>query len=56
MDLIIDPNALEQDGTDADWIMEREWIPTEYLKAKFGLETDDDGQTKSVYAPEIFES
>lgn len=53
MDLIIDPNALEQDGTDADWIMEREWIPTEYLKAKFGLETDDDGQTKSVYAPDV---
>lgn len=53
MDLIIDPNALEQDGTDADWIMEREWIPTEYLKAKFGLETDDEGQTKSVYAPDV---
>ena len=24
-----------------------------YLKAKFGLETDDEGQTKSVYAPDV---
>ena len=51
-DIIIDPNALEQDGTDADWIMEREWIPTEYLKAKFGQQTDDDEEVKSIYAPE----
>ena len=51
-DIIIDPNALEQDGTDADWIMEREWIPTEYLKAKFGHQTDDDEEVKSIYAPE----
>ena len=51
-DIIIDPNALEQDGTDADWIMEREWIPTEYLKAKFGHQTEDDEEVKSIYAPE----
>lgn len=51
-DIIIDPNALEQDGTDADWIMEREWIPTEYLKAKFGHQAEDDEEVKSIYAPE----
>ena len=52
-DLVIDPNALEQDGTDADWMMEREWIPTEYLKAKFGVQNDEDEETKSIYAPSI---
>lgn len=52
-DLIIDPNALEQDGTDADWIMEREYIPTEYLKAKFGMKDDEDEEVKSIYSPNI---
>ena len=52
-DLIIDPNALEQDGTDADWIMEREYIPTEYLKAKFGMKDDEDEEVKSIYSPSV---
>ena len=52
-DLIVDPNALEQDGTDAEWIMEREWIPTEYLKAKFGHEEAENDDVKSIYAPDV---
>lgn len=49
-DLLVDPNAQDQDGTDANWIMEREYIPTEYLKAKFGKYIDDKDEVESVYA------
>jgi hypothetical protein len=50
-DLFIDPNAEDQDGTDARWIMEREWLPTEYLKAKFGKQNDDSDEVESIYKP-----
>lgn len=50
-DLFIDPNAEDQDGTDAKWIMEREWLPTEYLKAKFGKQSDDTDEVESIYKP-----
>lgn len=49
-DLFIDPNANEQDGTDANWIMEREYIPTEYLRAKFGKYNKDKEEVESVYS------
>lgn len=50
-DLFIDPNAEDQDGTDARWIMEREWIPTEFLKAKYGKVNEDNKEVESIYAP-----
>ena len=50
-DLFIDPNAEDQDGTDARWIMEREWLPTEYLKAKFGKQNEDSEEVESIYKP-----
>lgn len=50
-DLFIDPNAEEQDGTDAKWIMEREWLPTEYLKAKFGKDNENSDEVESIYKP-----
>lgn len=50
-DLFIDPNAEDQDGTDAKWIMEREWLPTEYLKAKFGKQNEDSEEVESIYKP-----
>lgn len=49
-DLYIDPNAQDQDGSDADWIMEREYLPTEYLKAKFGMDSSKE-VVESVYKP-----
>lgn len=49
IDLFVDPNANDQDGTDAKWMMEREWIPTEYLKAKFGIENSDKETVESIY-------
>lgn len=50
-DIYIDPNCSDQDGTDANWIMEREYIPTEYLKAKFGVYTNNKEEIESVYSP-----
>ena len=50
-DLLVDPNANDQDGTDANWIMEREWIPTEYLKIRFGIEQNNAKNFESVYKP-----
>ena len=50
-DLFIDPAANDQDGTDAAWIMEREYIPTEYLKAKFGIDNPNNEEVMSVYKP-----
>lgn len=50
-DLLIDPNAEDQDGTDARWIMEREWLPTEYLKAKYGKYNEDNEEVESIYKP-----
>ena len=49
-DLFIDPNAQDQDGSDADWIMEREYLPTEFLKARFGMDTSKE-VVESVYKP-----
>lgn len=49
-DLFVDPNAQDQDGSDAEWIMEREYLPTEYLKAKFGKDSDKE-TVESVYKP-----
>lgn len=46
-DLFIDPTAQEQDGSDAKWIMERTLLPTEWLRAKFGFDVND--ETYSVY-------
>ena len=46
-DLFIDPTSQEQDGSDAKWMMERTLLPTEWLRAKFGFEKDD--ETHSVY-------
>lgn len=44
--LLIDPLAVMPDGTDADWMIERIYIPTEQIRAQFTL----DGK-KSIYKP-----
>lgn len=46
-DLFIDPTAQEQDGSDAKWIMERTLLPTEWLRAKYSFDKDD--EPHSVY-------
>lgn len=48
--LFIDPCALEQDGSDAKWMIERTLLPTNWLRAKYGEEKD--GEVRSIYNPE----
>ena len=52
--IIVDPESKESDHSDANWIMECDLLPTEYLIARFGQEEDSDGKRgkiKSVYEP-----
>lgn len=38
--LIIDPFAEQNDGCDGNWMAERVWFPTEYLKARYTKKED----------------
>ena len=48
-DVIVDPNAKEIDLSDAKWVMIRDYMPTEFIKARYGKTKD--GETKSVFEP-----
>ena len=50
-DIIIDWSAEEQDGSDAKWIIVLDWIPTTFLKAKWGKKRKDSDQYESIYEP-----
>ena len=47
--LVVDPTAIEVGGTDANWMMEWDYLPTSYLNAVYA--TEEDGKHKSVYEP-----
>jgi len=47
-DIIVDPYAVEQDASDADWIMEHTFLPTQYLNARFAQRGKGDKKDKSV--------
>lgn len=51
IDLFIDPAAYDQDGTDAKWMIERTYLPTEWIKAKFCKESKDGDDAESIYKP-----
>lgn len=48
--LIIDPYAELDDGTDASWMIERVWLQTEALKARF-TQKDEDGREVLAFKP-----
>ena len=47
--LVVDPTSLMPDGSDANWMMEEEFLPTAYLNAVYGKANGE--QTQSVYEP-----
>jgi hypothetical protein len=47
--LVVDPTSVEPDGSDANWMMEWDMLPTEYINAVYAKETD--GKQVSVYEP-----
>lgn len=49
-DMIIDPDASEEDLSDAKYIMYPDFIPSNYIRAKYGKKGEDD-QYYSIYQP-----
>ncbi|KKL88321.1 hypothetical protein LCGC14_1925890 [marine sediment metagenome] len=50
-DIMVDPNAKEIDLSDANWLIEKDMIPTEFILAKYATEKGKTGEFKSIYAP-----
>lgn len=50
---LVDPNAEMPDGTDAEWHMERAFLPTLYLRERF-TQKDENGEPVLVYKPTHF--
>ena len=50
-EIIVDPESKMQDATDAKWIMERTFISTRYLQAKFAKKKSGSEEYASIYKP-----
>lgn len=48
--IMIDPNAKEIDATDANWIIEEDMLPTEFILAKYAKKKKG-GEYTSIYRP-----
>lgn len=48
-DVVIDPSASETDTSDAQWVIIMEYLPTNFLKAKYGKKVGD--EYKSLFQP-----
>lgn len=49
-DILIDPDSVSPDYSDALWMASSVMIPTNYLNARYGVKGED-GQVHSIYAP-----
>lgn len=47
--VVVDPTANEPDGSDANWMMEWDYLPTSYINAVYAKM--EDGQYRSIYEP-----
>lgn len=47
--VVPDPTSIEPDLSDANWVMEWDYLPTDYLNAVYT--TDENGEMRSVYKP-----
>ena len=50
-EVLIDPDAVDDGLSDANWVMVSDMMPTEYLRAVYGREDEDRNTTVSVYEP-----
>jgi hypothetical protein len=48
-DIIIDPDSAEPDYSDARWMMERDYLPTNFLTARYGKKVDD--EVRMIFQP-----
>ena len=49
--VLVDPNALEVDGSDAKWMMECDYISSEFIKARYATKKPGTEEYKSLYQP-----
>lgn len=47
-DIVVDPSSVEPDLSDANWLMEADYLSTSYVKAKF-YKQNEDGDFESLY-------
>lgn len=47
--IVVDPLSVEPDGSDANWMMEYDYLPTSYINAVYGKRHGE--ETRSVYEP-----
>jgi hypothetical protein len=47
----VDPNAKEIDLTDANWLIEEDILPTEFILAKYAKRKGKSNEFRSIYAP-----
>jgi hypothetical protein len=50
-DILVDPEAMEPDFSDAKWMAACDYMPTSYLNAVYGTRESNGTQVKSVYEP-----
>jgi len=50
-EIMVDPNAKEIDLTDANWLIEEDMLPTEFILAKFANKDKSGLEYKSIYKP-----
>ena len=49
--MLIDPETESEDLSDCRWMMEADFLPTDYIKAKYASQDEDSEQYKSIYEP-----
>ncbi|MAG26321.1 hypothetical protein CMI47_12295 [Candidatus Pacearchaeota archaeon] len=50
-EIIVDPNAKEIDLSDANWVIEEDMLPTEYILAKYAKKGRSSKEYKSIFQP-----
>ena len=50
-DILVDPASLEGDATDAMWMIDFDFMPTDYLRAMYAQKDEETGEYKSVFKP-----
>lgn len=48
--IIVDATSTEDDQSDANWMIELDYLPTQYINCVYG-EEDEDGRVQSIYKP-----
>lgn len=50
-DILVDPASLEGDASDATWMIDFDFIPTDFLRAMYSKKDEETGEFKSLFQP-----